>query len=240
MQLPPMLQQALHGYTPAKVAAGESGADVYRLSKPAARPSSTSPPTAASPGKSKMKSPASNGSITVCPPRPARLSVPRVPIAPTRRRTATVRTIADFLRRLHALPIDSCPFLADHPNRLRQARHNLEAGLVDAADFDDQRQGHTPAQVWAELTALVPAHVSRVVTHGDFSLDNIFLRRGRVTRLIDTSRLGIADPYQDHAILGNTLAEFGPALQREFLLTYGLPRLHRRKLDFHLCLDESF
>jgi aminoglycoside 3'-phosphotransferase-1 len=161
-------------------------------------------------------------------------------VSPAPQRAAAVRTIADFLRRLHALPIDSCSFLADHPNRLRQARHNLEAGLVDAADFDDQRQGHTPAQVWAELTALVPAHASRVVTHGDFSLDNIFLHRRHVTRLLDTSRLDIPDPYQDLAILGNNLAEFGPALQREFLPAFGLPRVDRRKLDFHLCLDEFF
>jgi aminoglycoside 3'-phosphotransferase-1 len=159
-------------------------------------------------------------------------------VSPAPQRTATVRTIAVFLRRLHALPIDSCPVLADHPYRLRQARHNLEAGLFEPSDFDDHRQGRTPAQVWAELTALVPTRVSRVVTHGDFSLENIFLHRGRVTGLLDVGRLGIADPYQDLAILWNKLAEFGPALQREFLPAYGLQHLDKRKPNFHLCLDE--
>lgn len=152
----------------------------------------------------------------------------------------TVRAIADFLRQLHSLPAEECPFLADHHLRLVQARRNMAAGIVDTADFDVERQGWSAEQVWAELQTRMPRRMERVVTHGDFSLDNVFLQRGRVTGVIDVGRLGIADPYQDLAILWNNLAEFGEGVQRAFLQAYGLRRLDQGKLAFHLCLDELF
>jgi aminoglycoside 3'-phosphotransferase-1 len=94
--------------------------------------------------------------------------------------------------------------------------------------------------VWSELNTILPARFDRVVTHGDFSLDNVFIERGRVTGIIDAGRLGIADRYQDLAILWNNLAEFGAGLQRTFVTAYGVSRLDKRRLDFHLCLDELF
>ena len=123
---------------------------------------------------------------------------------------------------------------------MAQAHRNLEAGLVDESDFDEPRQGWPAREVWSRLNTLVPARMDRVVTHGDFSLDNIFLHRGRVSGVLDVGRLGVADPYQDLAILWNNLEEFGASLQQEFLRTYGETRLNRRKLEFHLCLDEFF
>ena len=47
-----------------------------------------------------------------------------------------VDALAAFLRRLHALPVSDCPFDAGHAVRLAQARQRIDAGLVDADDFD--------------------------------------------------------------------------------------------------------
>lgn len=153
---------------------------------------------------------------------------------------AIVQSLATALRRWHALPVQHCPFNADHTLRLAQARQRLDAGLIDADDFDDARAGWTPEDVWDAMHALLPLRMERVVTHGDYSLDNILLdAHGQVTGIIDVGRAGIADPYQDLAILWNGLSEFGEDLQQALLPAYGTA-LDSDRLTFHLCLDECF
>jgi aminoglycoside 3'-phosphotransferase-1 len=153
---------------------------------------------------------------------------------------AVVDALAQFLIRFHSIPVESCPFNSGHRLRLRQAHERMEAGLVDIDDFDDSHAGWTARQVWDEIVALAAFAPDPVVTHGDYSLDNLLLEGGAVTGCIDVGRVGVADRYQDIAILWNCLEEFGPALQRRFLAAYGIERLDEAKLRFHLGLDEFF
>ena len=155
-------------------------------------------------------------------------------------RVAVATSLAQHLRGLHALSVDLCPFNAQHPLRLLQARERIDAGQVDQSDFDDERAGLTPEQVFAQLADLLPMDSDLVVTHGDYSLDNILLHEGRVTGVIDVGRVGIADHYQDLAILWNGLGELGEDLQALFLRAYGIIEPDQRKLQFHLALDEPF
>lgn len=258
MTLPGELREALDGYLGTRVRSGESGARVYRLTRKGRRtlylkqgagrvarqvmgevvrlqwlndhlPSPRVRRFGGDGRSTWMLTEALSG-------RPAYECL----AAGAGSRVETVRAIAGFMRRLHGLPVETCPFQGDHRIRMAQARSNIEAGVVDVEDFDEQRRGWTAERVWSELKAMIPARFERVVTHGDFSLDNIFIDRGRVTGMIDAGRLGVADRYQDVAILWNNLAEFGAGLQRVFLTEYGVRRLDRRRLDFHLCLDEFF
>lgn len=151
-----------------------------------------------------------------------------------------VTALAEHLRTLHAIPADDCPFNSRHPLRLAHARRRMEAGEVDASDFDDEHDGWTPKQVWAEMTAPLPIEIDPVVTHGDYSLDNILLEQGRVTGLIDLGRVGTADRYQDLAVLWNCLGEFGEKLQAHLFTAYRIAEPDMRKLRFHLALDEFF
>lgn len=152
-----------------------------------------------------------------------------------------VATLARTLAQLHRMPVSSCPFQAPLELRLAQARQRLDAGLIDADDFDAARRGWRPAQVWWALQRLRPAAHDAVVCHGDCSLDNLLLdAQGRLTGLIDLGRLGVADRFQDLAILWNCLDEFGPRAQRTLFAAYGLAPPDRRRLDFYLCLDECF
>lgn len=151
-----------------------------------------------------------------------------------------VRAIAAFLRDLHALPADRCPFNGAHPLRLAHARRRLDRGEVDADDFGDDHTGWTPHRLWDHMIGLLPFAPDPVVTHGDWSLDNILLDGGRVAGCIDLGRAGVADRYQDLAILHDCLGEFDLALQDELWRAYGVEQPDRRKLDFHLCLDEFF
>ncbi|WP_231512451.1 APH(3') family aminoglycoside O-phosphotransferase [Paucibacter sp. KBW04] len=151
------------------------------------------------------------------------------------------QALGAFLARLHALPIEACAFNAQLPIRLAQARRRLEAGLVDAQDFDADRAGQTAEQVWLQLQALLPMQTELVLTHGDYSLDNILLdEAGEVSGVIDLGRLGVADRYQDLAIAWNCLQEFGSAAQQAFVSAYGIPSPDPHKIALHLCLDEFF
>ena len=155
-------------------------------------------------------------------------------------RIAVVDAIALFLRRIHAIPIGECPYSSNHEHRLLRARARIDADLVDEDDFDGDREGWTAEQVWDAMQGLLPLAADPVVTHGDYSLDNLLIHDGEVAGCIDAGRVGIADRYQDLAIAWNCLSEFGASLQERFLVKYGIHEPDRRKLQFYLMLDELF
>jgi aminoglycoside 3'-phosphotransferase-1 len=155
-------------------------------------------------------------------------------------RPAIVDELAIFLRRIHAIPVSSCPFTSDHGYRLACARARIDAGLVEEDDFDEEHEGWAAEQVWEAMQHLLPLAPDAVVTHGDFSLDNLVIRDGEVVGCIDVGRAGIADRYQDLAIAWNCLGEFGASLQERFLKHYGILDPDQDKLKFHLLLDELF
>lgn len=155
-------------------------------------------------------------------------------------RIAIVDALAMFLQRLHAIPVSDCPFISDHAYRLARARERIDAGLVDEEDFDDERKGWTAEHVWEAMQRLLPLASDRVVTHGDFSLDNIIVLDGEVVGCLDVGRAGIADRYQDLAILWNAIGEFDPRLQDRLLAQYGITDVDQRRLQFHVLMDELF
>jgi len=156
-------------------------------------------------------------------------------------RMAIAEAAATFLRRLHDLPAGECPFDSGHGLRLGQARARLAAGLIDEEDFDEERLGWSADRVVAEMEALLPLPVeAAVVTHGDYSLDNMMVGDGAVTGVIDLGRLGVADRYQDLAILWNGLREFGEDVAAAGLRAYGAWPADERRMRFHLLLDECF
>lgn len=160
------------------------------------------------------------------------------------RAAEVVRAITQTLKSLHATSTQDCPFAAGLEMRLALAKHRLDAGLVDAEDFDEARAGWTPEDVWQTLQTLCTKPATGqglVVTHGDYSLDNILLdEAGKVTGLIDLGRVGLADPYQDLAILSNCLDEFGADLQQQMWAAYGIQAPDADRLRLYLCLDEMF
>lgn len=152
-----------------------------------------------------------------------------------------IHGFATFLRALHALPVDECPFDASASVRLAAARKLVAAGAVDEDDFGDDHLGMSAAAVLAKAEALASHATGRVVTHGDLSLGNVLLDAdGRVTGCIDVGRLGIADPYQDIAILWENLGDFGEAAQRALLAALGIEAVDEARLLFHRTLDELF
>ena len=61
-----------------------------------------------------------------------------------------------------------------------------------------------------------------------------------MTGCVDVGRLGVADPYQDIAILWENLGDFGEEAQRMFLAAVGIDEVNEERLRFHRMLDELF
>lgn len=141
-----------------------------------------------------------------------------------------------LLRSLHSVPVASCPYDATIPAVLERARHNVEAGLVDPDDFDDDNLGATPEELLARLVATAPAAEDLVVAHGDFCPPNVLLRPDGSTVLIDVARLGVSDRHRDIALAHRELGEEAVAA---FDRAYGLtPR--PEMLAWYRLLDEFF
>lgn len=151
-----------------------------------------------------------------------------------------VHLVADALQVLHRLPIDTCPFDHRLPHRLAAARARMDAGAVDADDFDDARAGQPVSQVFAALLASVPAQADLVVTHGDACLPNLMAAQGRFTGFIDCGRLGVADRHQDLALAARSIASnLGEQWVAPFFARYGTVP-DPAALAFYCLLDEFF
>lgn len=94
--------------------------------------------------------------------------------------------------------------------------------------------------MWTALQDCQPLVPDLVVTHGDFSLENIVMQEGAVVACIDVGRTGVADRYQDLAIAWRALGELDAALQQRLLQQYGIVDADQGKLQWHLLLDELF
>ncbi|GAA2174728.1 aminoglycoside 3'-phosphotransferase [Agrococcus versicolor] len=115
-----------------------------------------------------------------------------------------VRAIAEGLRRLHALPIDDCPWSWLPADRIRAARAlgvAVPSGLEAAADVD---------------------HL--VVGHGDACAPNTMVDAdGRFLATVDVGRLGLADRWSDLAVASMSLAwNHGEGFEPLFWDAYGI------------------
>ena len=169
---------------------------------------------------------------TACPGVPAQL----VAMDPQ----WVVQELARGLRWFHALPVDECPFDARLDVRLREAKQRLDAGLVDEADFDPERQGLAAADLYPMLLRDRPASEDLVVTHGDTCLPNILLTESGVAGFVDVGRAGIADRYQDLALAARSIRyNLGEALVPLFFKAYGVSQ-DAARVAYYQLLDEFF
>jgi aminoglycoside 3'-phosphotransferase-1 len=155
-------------------------------------------------------------------------------------RAVLIDALADFVRRIHEVPTLECPFDMRLERRLAEGRARIDAGLVDEADFDEERQGWCAEDVWKAIGALLPLEPDQVVTHGDLSLDNVLIEGSRIVGCVDVGNAGLADRYHDLAICWRDLADYGADAQTQFLQRYGVGGGDRHKLETYQLLDELF
>lgn len=149
--------------------------------------------------------------------------------------------MAAFLRRLHGLPTDDCPFDPSVTAWLPVVRGLVADGLVDTDDFDDEHDGWSAEAMLAQVEELAGHARGSVVVHGDFSLGNVLVGDdGEIAGCVDVGRMGVGDPYRDIFIGWRDLGGFGPEAQAAFLAALGINKLEQQRRDLHRALDELF
>ncbi len=156
---------------------------------------------------------------------------------------ALMRLYAAGLHQIHAVPVETCPFDLRLDLKITQAADRLQSGVVDAGNFDPERQGRTPQSLFRELLATRPADQDLVFTHGDYCTPNVLIDPDTMTvsGFIDWGRCGVADRYQDLALAARSIDyNFGAAWIQPFFDAYGIAAPDTAKIGFYRLLDEFF
>jgi aminoglycoside phosphotransferase len=151
--------------------------------------------------------------------------------------------LAKSLKQIHTISIKNCSFQQTLGVKLQNARGNIENGLVDENDFEDEHIGKSAETLFVELIESKPNDEDLVFTHGDFCLPNIIVSNEKVSGFVDWERGGIADRYQDIALLFRSFDfNVGDTEQFEDLFCggYGIEKLDKDKIKFYIMLDEFF
>ena len=154
-----------------------------------------------------------------------------------------VRLLAEGLRLIHNIDVHDCPFDARLTHKLALAEQRTSAGLVDEADFDDERKGMHAGELLKQLVKSQPTTEDIVFTHGDYCLPNVLIDpvHLRLSGFIDWGRAGIADRYQDLALAARSIVHnFGEQWVSLFWEIYGLETVDPAKIAFYQLLDEFF
>jgi aminoglycoside phosphotransferase len=144
------------------------------------------------------------------------------------------------LKTIHRLATEDCPFDARLDYKIELARERMLKNLVDETDFDEERQGKTAEDLFLELIEIKPADEDLVFTHGDYCVPNIILKNGKLNGFVDWGNAGVADKYQDLALLSRSVGyNFGAEWEEKVFEFYGV-ELDSQKLHFYRLLDEFF
>lgn len=151
-----------------------------------------------------------------------------------------IEQLTGGLKMIHALPIKDCPFDARHDGKIELVKKLVENKLVDEDDFDEIRKGRTAESLFQELLENQPAAEDLVFTHGDYCLPNVILKNKKLAGFVDWSNAGVADRYQDLALLTRSVIyNFGAEYEQNVFKTYGIEP-DPQKIYFYQLLDEFF
>lgn len=152
-----------------------------------------------------------------------------------------IREVVNALRQIHAIPIELCPFDQCLDIKLAKAHQGMLAGGIDVDDCEPEHQGVSAKLLYQRLLETRPEQEDLVVAHGDACLPNFLIDDQGFSGMIDLGRAGIADRWQDLALLIRTLRHngFSEADQAFALECYGL-EWNPAKYDYYVLLDEFF
>lgn len=151
-----------------------------------------------------------------------------------------IELLANGVRMIHSLPVADCPFDETLEAKIEQARRRMELGLVDESDFDDERQGRTAEDLFRELIATRPTSEDLVFTHGDYCLPNVLFKDWQISGFVDWGRAGVADCYQDIALLARSVCYNFGEKWTPFVFEALEIEPDCERIDFYKLLDEFF
>ena len=149
-----------------------------------------------------------------------------------------VSKCAKGLRLIHEIDISNCRFDNFLESKIAQAKRRMKEGLVDESDFNDSQK--TAQELFEELQRKIPDNEDLVFTHGDYCLPNIIINNDEIG-FVDWSRAGIADRYQDLALVYRSLKyNYGEKWHDLFFNKYGIENPDMKKIYYYCLMDEFF
>jgi kanamycin kinase len=150
-----------------------------------------------------------------------------------------VTHLAQGLRRIHAAPVDACPFSFRLDDAIRHVQRRQETDQIDPVrDFHAEFSHLTVDTAVAELIRTRPDSEDLVVCHGDYSVPNILLRENEIIGYVDLGELGVADRWGDLAVATWSVTwNFGPGYEARFLDAYGVAPDSERIRYYRLLYD---
>ena len=162
-----------------------------------------------------------------------------------------IPVLADSLHRLWSVDIRKCPRERRLDTELREARARVVAGRVDMSKSAPGTYGEggfsDPWELLEWLEQNKPEE-ELCVSHGDLCLPNIFINGDKLSGLIDTGDMGVADKWRDISLLYRSLKHnadgtFGhvyKGVDPEKLFDAIGVKMDEKKLRYYLLLDELF
>ncbi len=152
-----------------------------------------------------------------------------------------IRILAEGLRKIHSVPIVSCP-IDNSPDKLMQmAKDRLEKGNIDTSQFDTRWSDISPEELLKEVTRIKPDEYDLVFSHGDYCLPNILIKEGNLSGFVDWSWGGINDRYFDlAAVIWSIGYNYGEEWVKYFFEDYGIENFDWNRLKFFQILNEFF
>ena len=151
-----------------------------------------------------------------------------------------IELLAKGVRMIHSLPVADCPFDETLEAKIERARRRMELGLADESDFDDERQGRTAEDLFRELIATKPVSEDLVFTHGDYCLPNVLFKDWQISGFVDLGRAGVADRYQDIALLARSVCYNFGEKWTPFVFEALEIEPDWERIEFYKLLDEFF
>lgn len=156
------------------------------------------------------------------------------------------RRLGAAIRALHSLPVTLCPFDQRLEVKFAQAKTRVLNNPVQGSLHGGGQPGLS-AQTAIDGIAQRISHQPEdfVICHGDCCLPNFILGEDRSVALIDVGRLGVADRYQDLALMFRSILApynplFGQDALSEFKQAYGLTQADAQRVTLYQDLEGFF
>jgi kanamycin kinase/aminoglycoside 3'-phosphotransferase-3 len=163
-----------------------------------------------------------------------------------------VPLLSKSVKMIQSIDVKDCPVVKDLDRSLKEAEYRVENGLVDISDaepgtFGENGRFRDPVELLSWLKENRPSY-EPVLSHGDLCLPNILIEDGDISGFIDMGNCGIADKWEDIAMLyrslrhnfDGTYGKVYPGLDPDsFFAELGIVPDYK-KIDYYILLDELF
>lgn len=163
-----------------------------------------------------------------------------------------MQILTDGLKLLWSIDVTECPCNNMLDVKLRQAKYNVDNGLVDVDNVEPEtfsEEGFKDPEELLEWLYDNRPEEEIVLSHGDYCLPNIFAKEDSISGFIDLGRMGKADKWQDIALCYRSLKHnyegkyvvgiYGDIDFRIFFKKLGVEP-DWNKIKYYILLDELF